>query len=82
MESLYSEENKYYTIGEKMTKIRLYWFWHMQRSLLKTPMKKFNQIIFNSMKRGGKRLKRILENIIKRDLWLNNIFKSLILDQN
>ena len=45
-------------------------------------MKKVNQMVFNPMKRAKGRLKRTLEWIIKRDLRLNGISKSLISNQN
>ena len=43
-------------------------------------MRKVDQIIFNPMKRGRRRPKRTLGEVIKRDLWRTSIFKNLIWD--
>ena len=69
-------------IEEKMMEVRLWWLGYVQRRPPKTPMKKVDQMVFSLMKRGRKRPKDTLGKVIKRDLWLNGIFKSLISDQN
>ena len=40
------------SIKKKMTKTQLQWFRHVQRRLLKAPMRKVDQMIFNLVKKG------------------------------
>ena len=53
----------------------------MQRRPPKVLLKKANYIVFSIMIRGKGRSKKILEDVIKSDLWLNDISKSLIWDK-
>ena len=53
----------------------------MQIKPLKAPVKKVNQMVFSSMRRGKGRQKGALEEVIIRDNWLNGIFESLIYDK-
>ena len=38
-------------------------------------------MIFSLIRKGRKRPKKILKEVIKKDLWLNDIFESLIHDR-
>ena len=60
-------------IEEKMIEIRLQWFGHIQRRPLEAPVKKVDQMVFSSIRRGMERQKRTLGEIIERDFWLNGI---------
>lgn len=61
-------------IKEKIKENRLRWYKHMQRRpFLKAPMRRTECMVFSLVKRGRKKPKRISEEIIKRNLRLNNI---------
>jgi len=62
-------------IEEKMTENRLRWFWHVQRRPQEVPIRGVDCMIFSLGKRRRGKPKRILEEIIKGDLKLNNILK-------
>ena len=53
----------------------------MQRRLPEAPVRKVNQMVFSPIKKGRGRPKKTLGEVIKRDIWLNSIFKSLIQDR-
>ena len=55
-------------IKKKMTEMILRWFKHVQRRSLRILIRKVDQIIFNSMKRGRGIPKRILGEVIKKNL--------------
>ena len=67
-------------INEKMIENYLTWFGHVQRRLLEAPMG-VNQITRSQFKRGIERPKRILCELIERDLLVNNILRQLINDR-
>ena len=52
-------------IEEKMTKVRLWWFGHVQRRPPEALIRIVDQMVFNFMKRGRERLKRTLGDVIK-----------------
>ena len=68
-------------IEEKMVESRLRWFGHVQRRPLNTPVRKVDQIIWSPVNRGRERPKRTLNEVIKRDLLINNIFSDMIFDR-
>ena len=49
----------------------------MQIILLEVSVRKVDKMIFSPVKRGRGRLKRTLEEVVKRDFWLNDIFENL-----
>jgi len=48
---------------------------------LEEPVKKVDYIIFNLIKRGRGRSRRIFEEVIERDLIVNKIFKDLVFNR-
>ena len=64
-----------------MTEIRLRWFGHVQRRPLEVLVRKVDQMVFRPIRKGRGRPRRTLEEIIKRDFWLNGISESLIHDR-
>jgi len=60
-------------IKEKIKENWLRWYKHMQRRLLKPPARRTDCMVFSLVKRGRKKPKRKLEEIIKRSLMVNNI---------
>ena len=64
-----------------MTETRLRWVGYVQRRPLRAPVKKIDQMIFSSMRRDRGRSKTILGEVIKRDICINGIPKSLIWDR-
>ena len=68
-------------IEKKITEIRLRWFRYVQRRPLEAPVRKIDQIVFSLIKRGKGKPKKTLRDVIKRNLWLNGIFESLIRDK-
>ena len=68
-------------IEEKMIETRLRWFRHVQRRPPKALIGKVVQMVFSPIRKGKGRPKRTLEKAIKRDLWLNSFFESLIHDR-
>ena len=56
-----------------MTKDKLWWFGHVQRTSTKTPVQKVDQMVFSIVMRGRGKPKRTLGEIIIRDLWINSI---------
>ena len=63
------------SIEEKMIENRLRWFGHVQRRPQEVPISRVDCMIFSLGKRRRGKPKRILEEIIKGDLKLNNILK-------
>ena len=55
-------------IEKKMIETRLRWFGYVQRRLLEALIRKVDQMIFSSIRKGRERPKRTLGEIIKRDL--------------
>ena len=58
-----------------------YWedyYGYVQRKPLNTPMTKINQMI---LKKDIGKLKSTFGKVIKKDLWLNSIFKNLTLNR-
>ena len=55
-------------IEKMMTETRLRWFGHVQRRPLGAPIRKVDQIIFSSMRKGRRKSKRILGDVMKKDL--------------
>ena len=50
----------------------------MQRRPIEVPVRKVDQMIFNPVRRDRGKPKRILGEIIKRDLKINGIIENLI----
>ena len=67
-------------IEENMIETILRWFGHVQRRPPKALVRKVNQMVFSLMRKGRGRPKKTLGEVIKRDIWLNGISKSLIWD--
>ena len=45
-------------------------------------MKKFDQMIFNPMKKDEKKPKRTLGKVVKSDFWLNSLSENLTSNKN
>ena len=56
-------------------------FGHAQRRPLGVPIRNVDRMVFSLMRRDRGRPKWTLGNVIKRDLGLNDISKSLIWDR-
>ena len=68
-------------IEEKIIETRLRWFGHVQRRPPEALVRKVDQMVFSPIRKCRGRSKRILVEVIKRNLWLNSIFESLIHDR-
>ena len=69
------------SIAEKMVESRLRWFGHVQRRELDEPVRTVDQMVWSPYKRGRGRPKRTLNDIIQRDLLINNISPSMAIDR-
>ena len=69
------------SIAEKMVENRLRWFGHIQRRGLDEPVRTVDQMVWSPYKRGRGRPKRTLNDIIQRDLLINNISPSMAIDR-
>ncbi|RDY08827.1 Tetratricopeptide repeat protein SKI3, partial [Mucuna pruriens] len=64
------------TLGRDDGKLR--WFDHVQRRPLEALMRRLDCKVFSLVKMRRKRPKRTREEVVKRDLMMNNIFEDLI----
>ena len=60
------------SIAEKMVESRLRWFGHVQRRELDEPVRIVDQMVWSPYKRMRGRSKRTFNDIIQRDLSINN----------
>ena len=64
-----------------MVESHLRWFGHVQRRELDAPVIIVDQMVWSPYKRGRRRLRRTLNDIIQRDLLINNISPNMAIDQ-
>ena len=69
------------SIGEKMVESRLRWFEHVKRIKLDESVRIVDQMDCSPYKRGRGRPKRTLNDIIRRDLLINNISPNMTIDR-
>ena len=71
------------TLIEKKIKNQLRWFGHGQRKPLKVLVRRVDSRVFSFVKtkRGSEKLKGTLEEIIIRNLTMNNIRENLVFNQ-
>ena len=62
-------------VTEKMVKIGLNWFRHVQRRPINAPMRRANQTTWSSIKRGRGRPRRTLGELTEYNLLMNNIHR-------
>ena len=65
-------------IREKMVESCLRWFEHVQRRPLNALVRRVDQTVWSPVNRGRERPKRTLNDVIKRDLLINNISSDMI----
>ena len=70
------------SIAEKMVENCLRWFGHVQRRELDEPVRIVDQMIWSPYKRGRGRPKKTLNEIIQRNLLINNLSPSMTIDKN
>ena len=68
-------------IEEKMVESHLRWFEHVQRRPLSALIRRVDQTVWSPVNRGRGRPKRTLNEVIKRDLLINNISSDMIFDR-
>lgn len=67
------------SIDKKITENQ-WWFRHVQRTPWETLVRTINCMVFSHVKRRRGRPRRTLEEVVKKDLMVNNIAKTLIFD--
>jgi len=65
-------------IEEKIIENQLRWFRHLLRRPLDAHVRRVDCLVFSPMKRGRGRLRKTLEEFVKRGLVVNNISKDLV----
>ena len=69
------------SITHKMVESRLSWFEHVQRRELDEPVRIVDQIVWSPYKRRRGRPKRTLNEIIQRDLFINELSPNMTIDR-
>jgi len=68
------------SIEDKMRETRLRWFGHVKRSV-NAPVRRCERISIPAGKRGGKRLKKSLDEVIREDLKVVGLTENLAQDR-
>jgi len=68
-------------IEEKIVENRLRWFGHVQRRPRDAPVRRVDQTDWSPVKRSRGRPKKTLNEVIERDLRVNNLSKDLVFDR-
>lgn len=64
-----------------MVENRLRWFGHVERRPLDFAVSKADQMKRRHIARGRGRLRKTIREVIKKDLVINNLNKSMVLDR-
>lgn len=68
-------------IIEKMVKNRFQWFGHVERRPVDCAVRRVDQMEMSQIVRGKGRPRKIIREVIKKDIEINNLDKSMTLDR-